>query len=218
MATGVAVTVTVTEDDVEGVKFDVPPKLAVIESAPAGSVFRLILAVPLLLSVPVPMDVPPSRKVTMPLVAGLPLLFTMAVSVTEAPAAAVAVDAVSVVAVVATDVVTVTVTTFEAEAAKLDVPPKLAMRASAPTGRVDRLILAVPLLTGTAPTVAPLLKNVTVPLVTGTPLATTAAVKLTADPETGLRDEVLSVVVVDVAATVTVTAVETEAAKLEPPP
>jgi hypothetical protein len=118
-ATGVVVTVIVTEDDVDGAKAAVPPKLAVIAFAPAGSVFRLILAVPLLFSAPVPMDAPFSRKVTPPLVTGTPLAEIIAVSMTVPSSATVVGEAVSVVVVAtaADTSVTVTVTTFEAEAA-----------------------------------------------------------------------------------------------------
>lgn len=117
-------TVTMTTPETEVAKLDVPPNCAEIESAPTGSVDKLIVATPVLFTVPVPRVLPPLRKVTTPVDTGAPPLVTAAVKVTGSPEVTFAKDALRAVAVAAaTGAAIVTVTGFEAEAAKLPAPP-----------------------------------------------------------------------------------------------
>jgi hypothetical protein len=204
-------TVTVTGLETEAAKLCVPAYLAVIESAPLGRVERLIVATPLLFTVPVPIAVAPSMKVTTPEVAGLPLADTVAVMATLAPKAGLVVATVSDVVVVVR--ATSTVTGGETEPAKLCVPAKLAVIELAPLGRVERLIVAIPaLFTVPVPIAVAPFRNVTMPEVAGPPFADTVAVKATLDPKDGVVEDALMVVVVVSGATVTMTGLETEAA------
>ncbi len=173
-------TVTVTASEAEAARFDVPPKVAVIASLPVGNVDRLTVATPLPFTVPVPTDDPLLRKLTTPLVAGTPLPPTVAVRVTVAPNDGLIADAIKVVVVVSGE--TVTVTAFEAEAARFDVPPKLAVIEFAPIDSVVRFNVATPLFTDPVATGSPPLRKVTTPLVTWLLLALTVAVKVTAPP------------------------------------
>jgi hypothetical protein len=88
---------------------------------------------------------------------------------------------------------------------------------SDPLGRVDRLIVATPLLTVHVPMEEPPEEKVTTPPVAGEPEAATEAEKATLEPKAGLVVEAVSVVVVIAGATVTRTALEAEAAKLVVP-
>jgi hypothetical protein len=92
----------------------------VIESDPLGRVERLIVATPLLFTVPVPMEEPLDKKVTTPEVGREPEADTVAVKDTLEPKAGLVEDALSVVVVGAEE--TVTRTELEAEAAKFTVP------------------------------------------------------------------------------------------------
>jgi hypothetical protein len=78
------ITITDTALDAEAPKFDVPPYDAVIIFVPVANVARLKVATPLVM-VPVPIDAPLFKKVTAPLVTGLPPLVTVAVSATFSP-------------------------------------------------------------------------------------------------------------------------------------
>jgi hypothetical protein len=115
---GDTVTMTVLEE--EAARFEVPPKLAVIEFAPVGSVVRFNVLTPLM-TTPVPMDEAPSRKVITPLVAGVPPMLTVAVKVTPEPKVGFVEEELS--TVVVAQGATVTMTALEIEAAKFDVPP-----------------------------------------------------------------------------------------------
>jgi hypothetical protein len=113
---------------------------------------------------------------------------------------------------------TVTRTSFESEAARSEVAPKLAVIESAPLGRVDRLIVATPsLFTEPVPMAVPLEEKVTTPLVAATPPAATVAVRVTALVYVGLVVEAVTVVVVASGETVTKTAADVEEVKLEVP-
>jgi hypothetical protein len=146
------------------------------------------------MTVPVPMTELPSRNVTRPLPAWLLPCATAAVKVTLDPYTAVSDDTVNAVVVVSGD--TDTMTGAEAEGDKVDVPRKLAVIEFAPTGSVVRFNIATPLMVSPVPMVEPPLKNVTAPLVTGMlPFAATA-VMITLDPNAGLVEDALNVVVV----------------------
>jgi hypothetical protein len=109
----------------------------------------------------------------------------MAVKVKVSPEVALAEDEVSAVAVIATTGTagaTVTKTAFEIEAARFEVPPKLAVTESAPLGRVERLIVATPLFTVPVPTEDPLERRVITPEVAGLLPFSTAAVKVSFEP------------------------------------
>jgi hypothetical protein len=133
---------TDTATAAEGANVNVPAKLAVIEFAPIGSVVRFNVATPLM-TTPVPIDVPPLRNVTIPLVAGLLPFATAAVKITLEPNAGLVVDALSVVEVWSG--LSVTMTTLEVEAAKFDVPVKETVIEFEPTGNVVRLMVPTPL-------------------------------------------------------------------------
>jgi len=186
-------TVTKTAFETEAARFDVPPKLASIESAPLGRVDRLIVATPPL-TVPVPMKDPPLRKVTTPEVAGLLSLDTVAVKVTLEPNVGPAEDEISVVVVASGD--TDTTTGAELDGDKLDVPTKLALIKFEPTGSVVRFNVATPLLMSPVPMADPPSRNVTVPPVTVTLPFSTEAVKTALEPNAGWVEDALSVVVV----------------------
>jgi hypothetical protein len=145
----------------------------------------LIVTTPLLFTVPDPMELPPSSSCTTPSTTGELPLVTMAVKVNVSPEVALAEDEVSVVAVAATTGAagaTVTRTAFETEAARLEVPPKLASIESEPLGKVDRLIVATPPLTVPVPMRDPLEKRVTTPEFAGLTPLDTVAVKITLEP------------------------------------
>jgi hypothetical protein len=93
-------TVTTTAFEVDAAKFDIAPKLAEIEFAPTGNEVMCNTATPLT-TAPVPIDVPPLRKLIVPLGTGVPLLNTVAVNVTLAPEVGAVIDEASVVAVLA---------------------------------------------------------------------------------------------------------------------
>jgi hypothetical protein len=152
---------------------------------------------------------PLEKKVTPPPVAGLPLAVTVAEKVTLDPKAGLVEDALS--AVVVGSGATVTRMAFETDAARFEVAPKLAVIESAPLGRVDRLIVATPLLfTEPVPMAVPLEEKVTMPLVAATPPAATVAVRVTALVYVGLVVDALMVVVVASGATVNKTAADVE--------
>jgi hypothetical protein len=89
---------------------------------------------------------------------------------------------------------------------------------SGPLGRVERLIVATPLLfTEPVPMEDPLERKMTAPDVAGLPEAETVAVKFTEVPNVELVEDAASTVVVGAGATVTRTALEVEAAKLDVP-
>ena len=152
-----------------------------IESVPVGNVVRLISATPLY-TVPVPIDELPLRKVTVPLVTAVPLLVTVAVNITLSPGDGLVEDELNVVAVPTWGIVTVTNTVLDAEAARLDVPRKLAVIEFAPVGSVVRFNVATPLITAPVPMREPSFRNVTTPLVAGLPPLLTVAVKTTLAP------------------------------------
>ncbi len=209
--------VTMTAIEAEAARFDVPPKVAVIVSLPAGNVDKLSVATPTPFTIPVPTEDPLLKKVTTPLVAGTPLTPTEAVRVTLEPNNGVVVDELKVVVVLSGE--TVTVTALEAEGARFDVPPKVAVIVLLPVGNVDKLSVATPApFTTPVPTEDPLLKKVTTPLVAGTPPTPTEAVKVTLVPNDGVIVEVLRVVAVLSGETVTVTALEAEGARFDVPP
>jgi hypothetical protein len=91
-----AVTVTVTALDVDPLKLESPPYVAVIEFDPTVSVLTINVATPDAFSVADPSVVLPSTNVTVPVT---PVPVTVAVSVTFAPALALVGEAVSVVVV-----------------------------------------------------------------------------------------------------------------------
>jgi hypothetical protein len=107
---------------------------------------------------------------------------------------------------------TVTMTAIEAEAARFDVPPKVAAIVSLPVGNVDKLSVATPKpFTTPVPTENPLLKKVTTPLVAGTPVTPTVAVRVTLEPNNGVVVDELKVVEVRAGVTFTITSLEAEA-------
>jgi hypothetical protein len=88
-----------------------PPKMAVMECAPAASAEVVRVVCPATSSVPVPIVVVPSRKVTIPVGVPIELLLTVAVNVTDCPVVEGLIDEVTTVVVV----VTVTVCVSGAE-------------------------------------------------------------------------------------------------------
>jgi hypothetical protein len=89
-----------------------------------------------------------------------------------------------------------TTTTAALEGDKVDVPPKLAVIEFVPVSSVVRFNVATPLTMSPVPMVEPPLRNVTVPLATGLLPFSTEAVRATLEPNTGLVEDALSVVVV----------------------
>jgi hypothetical protein len=167
------------------------------------------------MTVPVPMDRPPSRNVTVPLLAGLLPFATAAVKITLEPNAGLAVDVLSIVVVASSD--TDTATAAEVEGANVNVPAKLAVIEFTPIGSVVRFNVATPLMTTPVPIDVPPLRNVTIPLVAGLLPFATAAVKITLEPNAGLVVDALSVVEVWSGLSVTMTTLEVEAAKFDVP-
>jgi hypothetical protein len=182
---------------------------------PTGSVVRVVEATPLPFTIPIPSAVAPLKKLTTPPVAGLPPALTETVRVTLLPKPGLVEDAVSTVVVVAG--ATVTNTGLETAEEKFEVPPKLALTEFNPLGRVDRLIVATPLLTVPDPMGDPLEMKVTTPPGKGLPLPINVAVRATLIPYVGLVEDVISVTLTFAGMTVTVTGDDVEAARFAVP-
>jgi hypothetical protein len=200
-----AITVCVIACDVLAVKFASAPYAAVIECEPAVSVEVLNVAVSGLepLSVPVPIAVPPSLKVTVPLGSGVvPATCgaTVAVNVTNCPVVDGLAEEVTVVVVVAW--VTVCVRAVDVLVPKFVSPLYTAVIESEPTGSGDAAVVVNVAVSGLPPlsvpvpmVVAPFL-NVTVPVGVPPAVLLTVAVNVTACPNADGFSEDVTVVVV----------------------
>jgi hypothetical protein len=188
-ATNVAVVAVATAgvmDSVVGAealpaKLALPLYSAVIECVPTASVDEVKLATPPLFNVPVPSEVVPSRKVTVP--AGVPevLDVIVAVNVTRAPLDAVAVELTNTAVVGAS--VMVSVIAAEVLAVKLESPPYAAVTECMPTVRIEIVKMAAPLeFSFPVPSVVVPSRKLTVPV--GVPLLpeVTVAVNVTGVP------------------------------------
>jgi hypothetical protein len=190
-------------------KLALPPYVAVNECVAVASDDACSVATPALLRLPVPMDVAPSRNVTVPVGSVTPDAgVTVAVSVIGCPKTAGFANETStvVVPVNAAEFTTSLSTGEDVLPLKVALPVYTAVMGSVPTGREEIISVACPELSELDPIDVPLSLKVTVPVgVTLPEVALTVAVKVICWPDVdGFKEETTDVCVPVVIPPVTV--------------
>jgi hypothetical protein len=205
-------------------KFASPLYFAVMVCGPAESVEVENVAIPAALSVPVPSEVAPSRKDTVPVGFAVPLAgVTVAVNITLAPVFPVVGPVSEVVVEINAGAFIVSVNAAEVLVAKFVSPLYCAVIDCEPTGSIVVESVAIPPAPTTAfPASTPTpSENVTVPEIAPAVAEVTVAVSVTFAPKVAGFGEAITTVVVlafgGPCETVTTTAVEVDVAKFASP-